>query len=53
MNVVEELEATLTLDQAQELSNSDSIPFVERAASTQELLDELLGRFEDDDSVCV
>jgi hypothetical protein len=49
MNAVEELEEVLTLDQAQRLVDFDS-PTIERASSTQQLLDELLGRFEDDDS---
>ena len=50
MNAVDEIEALLTLDQAQELTDSDQIPSAERALSTQQLLDELLGRFDDDDS---
>jgi len=50
MNAVEELEAVLTLDQAQELADSNSSPGVAGATSTQQLLDELLGRFEEDDS---
>jgi hypothetical protein len=49
MNGVEELGEVLTLDQAQGLAYVDS-PTIERASSTQQLLDELLGRFEDDDS---
>jgi hypothetical protein len=49
MNAVEELGEVLTLDQAQGLVDVDS-PTIERASSTQQLLDELLGRFEDDDS---
>jgi hypothetical protein len=48
MNAVEELGEVLTLDQAQGLVDVDS-PTIERASSTQQLLDELLGRFEDDD----
>jgi hypothetical protein len=49
MNGVEELGEALTLDQTQGLVDVDS-PTIERASSTQQLLDELLGRFEDDDS---
>ena len=49
MNGVQELEEVLTLDQAQQLLDCDSAT-VEGASSTQQLLDELLGRFEDDDS---
>jgi hypothetical protein len=48
-NAVEELEEVLTLDQAQQLLDCDRTT-VEGASSTQQLLDELLGRFEDDDS---
>jgi hypothetical protein len=48
MNGVEELEEVLTLDQAQGLVDFN-IPTIERASTTQQLLDELLGRFEDDD----
>ena len=50
MNVVEELEEVLTLDQAQVLADFDPSPAVEGGSSTQHLLDELLGRFEEDDS---
>jgi hypothetical protein len=50
MNAVEELEDVLTLDQAHRLVNCDSTPGVEGNSSTQQLLDELLGRFEEDDS---
>jgi hypothetical protein len=49
MNAVEELEEVLTLDQAQQLLDCDRTT-VEGASCTQQLLDELLGRFEDDDS---
>jgi hypothetical protein len=42
MNVLEELDTVLTLDQA---------PIGERGSSTQQLLDELLGHFDDDDSL--
>jgi hypothetical protein len=51
MNVVEELETLLTLDQAEGLADSDPTPVTERGVSTQQLLDELLGRFDDDDSL--
>jgi hypothetical protein len=50
MNGVEELEQVLTLDQARRLTDFNPIPRVEAAASTQQLLDELLGCFEEDDS---
>jgi hypothetical protein len=50
MNAVEELEQVLTLDQAQRLVDFDPSPDVEVGSSTQQLLDELLGRFEEDDS---
>jgi hypothetical protein len=49
MNAVEALEEVLTADQAQQLIGSDPRPVVEAPSSTQQLLDELLGRFEDDD----
>ena len=51
MNVVDELDTVLTLDQAQELADFDPNPVVERDLTTQQLLDELLGRFEEDDSL--
>jgi hypothetical protein len=50
MNAVEQLEAVLTLDEAQELGDFNPSPGVEGATSTQQLLDELLGSFEEDDS---
>jgi hypothetical protein len=50
MNAVEELEDVVTLNQAQQLVDFDPSPAVEAVSSTQQLLDELLGRFEDDDS---
>ena len=50
MNPVEDLEKALTLDQAEQLVDFDSSPTVEAPSSTQQLLDELLGRFEDDGS---
>ncbi len=53
MNAVEALEEVLTADQAQQLIGSDPGPVVEAPSSTQQLLDELLGRFEDDDSSMV
>ncbi len=51
MNVVDELDTVLTLDQAQELADFDPNPVVERDLTTQQLLDELLGRFDEDDSL--
>ncbi len=50
MNAVEELEQVLTLDQAQRLVDFDLSPAVEGSSSTQQLLDDLLGRFDEDDS---
>jgi hypothetical protein len=50
MNVVEELEALLTLDQAQGLAECDPSPGAHEGLPTQQLLDDLLGRFEEDDS---
>ncbi|HSZ02362.1 MAG TPA: hypothetical protein VK788_22885 [Terriglobales bacterium] len=50
MNPVEDLEQAVTLDQAQQFVDFDSNPAVEAPSSTQQLLDELLGRFEDDGS---
>ena len=49
MNPVEELEAILTLDQAHEFLDADSS--VDRGLSTQQLLDDLLGRFDEDDAL--
>ncbi len=49
MNVVDELEQILTLDQAERLVEPDPCRDASAASSTQLLLDELLGRFEDDD----
>jgi hypothetical protein len=49
MNGVKELRETLTLDQAQELAALDSA--TGGNSSTQQLLDDLLGRLEDDDSL--
>ena len=51
MNVVDELVTALTLDQAQELADFNSTPVVETDLPTQQLLDELLGRFDEDDSL--
>ena len=48
MNAVEELEEVLTSDPAQGLADFDLCP--EGDSSTRQLLDELLGRFEEDDS---
>jgi hypothetical protein len=50
MNAVEDFEQVLTLDQAEQFADFDSSPVVDGASSTQQLLDELLGRFEDDSS---
>jgi hypothetical protein len=50
MNAVEELEAVLTLDQVHGLADSNPTLAAERGSSTQQLLDDLLGRFEEDDS---
>jgi hypothetical protein len=49
INAVEELEEVLTLDAAQRLVDFDC-PTIEPASSTQQLLDELLGRCEEDES---
>jgi len=51
MNVVDELDTALTLDQAQELADFDPTPARERDLPTQQLLDEMLGRFDEDDSL--
>lgn len=50
MGAVEELGQGLTFDEAEQLVDFDPLPAVELASTTQELLDELLGRFEEDDS---
>jgi hypothetical protein len=50
MNAVEELEEVLTLPQQRELVDFSATPAAGTGRSTQQLLDELLGRFEDDDS---
>ncbi len=50
MNALEQFGQVLTVDQARELVDFDSSSGVEPASSTQQLLDELLGRLEDDDS---
>ena len=50
MNTVQELDEVLTLDQAQELADFDSGAAARGGLSTQQLLDDLLGRFEEDDS---
>lgn len=42
--------ATEQLEQLEELADLAPIPVVDEGSSTQQLLDELLGRFEDDDS---
>ena len=48
MNAVEDFEQVLALDQAEQFVDFDSSPVVDGASSTQQMLDELLGRFEDD-----
>ena len=48
MNLVEQLEEILSLDQAEELADLDLRP-AEVHQSTQQLLDDMLGRFEEDD----
>ncbi len=53
MNAFKELEQSLTADQAQELIDCDSVPDIEGLNSTQQLLDEMLGLFEDDDSTAL
>jgi hypothetical protein len=50
MNAVEDLEQILTLDQAQRLADFDPTVTADAVLPTQQLLDELLGRFEEDDS---
>jgi hypothetical protein len=50
MNAAEQFEQVVTGDPARELFDFESTSGVEPASSTQQLLDELLGRFEDDDS---
>jgi hypothetical protein len=50
MNVFEELEQSVRPDQTQQFIDCDSVPKVDGPNSTQQLLDEMLGRFEDDDS---
>jgi hypothetical protein len=47
MNVVEEFEEVNILDHGQRFADLDPGP---EGSSTQQLLDELLGRFEEDDS---
>jgi hypothetical protein len=51
MNAAEDLEEVLTLEQAQELAGLDSGAAVGGGSPTQRLLDDLLGRLEDDDSL--
>jgi hypothetical protein len=50
MNAVEELEQALTFDQTQRLADFDRSLAADGGSSTQQLLDELLGVFEEDDS---
>ena len=51
MDAVEVLEAVLTLDQVQELADLDEGGVGD--SSTHQLLDDLLGRFEEDESPIV
>jgi len=51
VNVVDDLDTVLTLDQAQELADFDPDPVIEGDLPTQQLLDEMLGRFDEDDSL--
>jgi hypothetical protein len=50
VNTIENLEQVLTLDQAERFSDFDQSSELDGPCSTQQLLDELLGRFEDDGS---
>jgi hypothetical protein len=50
MNAAEELEEVLTLDQALDLADFNPGTATEEGSSTQQLLDDLLGRFDEDDS---
>jgi hypothetical protein len=50
MNAVEDIEQVLTVDQTERFVDFASSPAMEIGSSTQQLLDELLGRFEDDSS---
>jgi hypothetical protein len=50
MSAVEEFEEALTLGHTEKFVDFDSSPAIEAPSSTQQLLDELLGRFEDDGS---
>jgi hypothetical protein len=47
MNAVAELEEVLILDQVQELADFNASASDDGGSSTQQLLDEMLGRFED------
>lgn len=51
MTVVAELETVLALDRAEGDAHSHPTLSPEWGSSTQQLLDELLGRFDDDDSL--
>lgn len=53
MAAFEQLEEVLTLDQAQELVGPALFCAREAPQSTQQLLDDLLGHFDDDDSAMV
>lgn len=50
MNAFEELEQALAPEQAQSLDDLNLSAEIECSDSTQKLLDEMLGLFEDDDS---
>jgi len=50
MNAVGELGQTLTFERAQRLGDFDPSPAADMGSSTQQLLDELIGVFEEDDS---
>ena len=50
MSAVEEVETILTPGQPHPVADFRAKPCGEGATGTQQLLDELLGRFEDDDS---
>ena len=51
MKVVEELDKVLTREQPQRLVESPSHEAIAGTRFTQQLLDDLLGRLEDDDSL--
>jgi hypothetical protein len=51
LNAVAEFSEVLTLDQAERPVDFGSSRVVDGVSSTQQLLDELLGRFEDDSAM--